>query len=309
MTVTEAAETWLERIKGTVARNTWASYRSIVQTCIRTSAFGLLAIVAVMPQDVRDFLMAEFRRGRAPGSIQLTRGVVALIFEDAVNRGLRPTNPARRLWTRMPPELRVRADPDRFTPPPGATGRIMAEVAKHRPRIGWVVATYQATGCRRNEALGLQVEDIDFHAATLTIRRQWHGAGRIGPPKGRRPRTIDLSESLEPVLREAIEESEHIARLLRCEGPRWVFRAPQTGVPWSPAFVGRTISAASAEVCGEKFGPRAIRHAVATKLIHAGETPRYVQLLLGHQHLTTTMVYVAHRGLRRRSAVNRLRDL
>jgi integrase len=309
MTVSDLGRVWLDNLSGAVAGNTLWSYRSVFRHAVAPSRFGALPVVAVSPQDVRDFLLDERRRGRAPGTVRLTKSVVSLIMQEAIRRGWLLTNPVSRLWRHVPPELSVRADPDRQTPPPGVSTAIAARVRLKRPRLAWIVATYQATGCRRNEALGLQADDLDFTAGVLTIRRQWHGAGRVGPPKGRRPRTIDMATDLVDVLRDALADSDQTARSLGRDGPRWVFRAPQTGVPWHPSFVGRAIGLTSAEVCGERFGPRSFRHAVATKLLYDGEAPRYVQLLLGHQHLATTMTYVAHRGLRRREAVDRLRGL
>lgn len=305
VTVSSYAVGWLERLRGAVAESTRASYRTVVCGYITGSPLGAMAVAAVRPQDVRDFLIGQRRYGWAAGFVRLMQTVLAGIFHDAVERGLVEANPAARLWRRIPSELRVNRDPTQHTPPDGVAMAILAHLRIAHPSLARVVAVYCATGCRRNEAIGLQADDVNLSDHVVTFARQWYGAGRTGPPKGRRSRTVDVSASLEAVLRDAIADADPIGS----GRERWLFRSPYTGVPWNPGHVTRVVRAASQAVCGTRFGPKAFRHAVATALLHRGEPPRYVQLLLGHASITTTMGYVAFRAIRRRRAVNGLDKL
>jgi integrase len=174
-----------------------------------------------------------------------------------------------------------------------------------------LVAVYRSTGCRRNEAIGLQASDVDFRAHTLTIARQYYGGGDVGLPKGRRSRTIDLSTSLERILRDAIVESDALAAAAGVPAsPRWIFRSSYLpDAPWNPGHVTRVVSETARAVCGRGWGPKALRHAVATALLARGVSPRYAQLTLGHRDIATTMVYVDARPARNRAAVDALDDL
>lgn len=310
LTVAESAHVWLLDLAGLVSPNTLASYRSIVRCHIAPSPLGAMPLEAVGREDVRRFLLATFRSGKSPGYVGLMLSVLREVAYRAIDQGLLTTNPMLRVWgKRPPPELRVRRDPADYTPPDGMGTRILDALHAEHPGLHRLACVYAKSGMRRSEALGLQTSDVSFRDSTITLRRQWHGNGRVGPLKGRRPRTIDMSRTLEAILTAAIVESAQLAHRLGCPlEPAWIFRGP-TGRPWSPAWVSRRLQRVSIAVAGQSYGAKAFRHAVATALLTRGEHPRYVQLLLGHAHLSTTMQYVAHRGMRRRSAVDGLDDL
>jgi integrase len=312
MTVNDVARDWHTAIRGAVADATHRTYGVVVHAYITGSPLGAMDPRAVRVQDVRAFLLDMRRRyQRAATYVRLMQSITGMVFDHAVDLGVLRANPARGCWKRIPPELKIRFEPERFTPVPGAASAILTHMMVERPELGRIVATYRDTGCRRNEALGLQADDLDFARHTIVIRRQWFGRQKPpGPPKGRRPRTVDMSTALEAVLHAALEESDMIARRLGCPpSPRWVFRSALTGVPFHPVFVGRAIGTASLEIGPKRVSPKGFRHAVATRLLHDGESPRYVQLLLGHAHLSTTMQYVANTGIRRRAAVDGLGNL
>lgn len=311
MTVVDVAEAWLGRIVGSVAGTTHAAYARIVRRHLAPHPLGAMPIARVRPTDVRAFLLDQRRRGWSPGFVRMMQTVCSCVGHEAVERRFARTNCATELWRRTPPELRIVTDPGQHMPPEGGATAVLRRLWSDHVDLARVVAVYAHTGCRRSEALGLQAEDVEFTRGTLTIRRQWLGSARRGgtthPPKGRRPRTVDLAAALAPVLRDAIAESERIAAHLgRPALPRWIFRSAYTGLPWHPSHVSRVVRDVATLVTGRPFGPKSIRHAVASHLMNTGRNPRYVQSLLGHGALATTMVYVESRGLRDPAAVDDL---
>lgn len=309
MTVRDYLRVWIEKIAGTVAASTWQNYEIVVRLHL-IPALGNHPLRDLTRDAVREYMIDMRRRGKSPEHCALHIAILRAALQDACDADppLVSDNAATRLWRRVPPELRRTNNPGRHALDADMGRRILDLLAREHRSIYRIVCCYARSGMRRNEVLGLQVSDLNFRDHTIEVRRQYYGAGRIGPPKGRRPRTIDMASSLESVLVASIHESGQLARALGCAlEPSWVFRSPRTGVfPWSPTAVADVLGETSLAATGHRVSPKAFRHTVATALMTAGESPRYVQLLLGHANLHTTMQYVAHRGMRRRTALDRL---
>jgi integron integrase len=177
------------------------------------------------------------------------------------------------------------------------------------------------TGARRRECCQLRVHDLDLARHQLTIR---HG-------KGGKDRVVMLPQSLAPELEKhlASRRQEH-DRDLACgqayaplpfalarKFPRaaqefgWQFlfagrrrtRDPKTGnvgrFHINPGLLARAVTAAARRSgLTRRVGCHTMRHSFATHLVERGVDLRTVQLLLGHESLETTMVYLhlARRG-------------
>src|SRR5262249_43282891 len=58
-------------------------------------------------------------------------------------------------------------------------------------RFGTLLRVWAQTGMRLGEVSGLQYGDLDLKAGTAIVRRTW-SKGRLGPPKTRRTRIVNL---------------------------------------------------------------------------------------------------------------------
>jgi len=176
-------------------------------------------------------------------------------------------------------------------------------------------------GLRLLEALRLRIQDVDFDRRELRIR----------DGKGRRDRLTVMPERVVEPLRGKIAEARALHARDLAEGfgevelpdalarkyPRaafepgwqWVFPAdrlsacPRTGrVGRHHLFettVQRHVRSAAVEAgIPKRVTPHVFRHSFATALIESGYDIRTVQELLGHQNVSTTMIYthVLNRG-------------
>jgi site-specific recombinase XerD len=134
--------------------------------------------------------------------------------------------------------------------------------------------TLYATGLRLSEALNLLPEDIDSERMVVRVRRG----------KGRKDRDVPLSMKL-------LTELRHHWR--RTEPTTWVFEGKYPGRQLSPNPVQNACARARAKVgISKHVTPHTLRHSFATHLLETGADLRTVQLLLGHEELNTTAIYL-----------------
>ena len=115
----------------------------------------------------------------------------------AVRRARRST--CRRPGAREGYGCRARAHPRRARATPGFTAAEVAELLEtvERDWPEWHVffLTMARTGLRVGECLSIQRDDPNLTHAGLWVRRTWT-RGRLGSPRGKRSRAVDLSDQL-----------------------------------------------------------------------------------------------------------------
>jgi len=149
---------------------------------------------------------------------------------------------------------------------------------KHRT----VLMTMYAAGLRISEAMNLQISDIDSDRMLVLIRQG----------KGKRDRYVPLSSTLLNILREYWKAYRPTF---------WLFPGISSDQPLSVSSVQKVCSIAQRKArLSKRVTTHTMRHCFATHLLEAGVDLRTIQLLLGHQSLSTTTVYlhVATRALK-----------
>jgi len=137
-----------------------------------------------------------------------------------------------------------------------------------------VVMTTYAAGLRVSEACRLRVADIDSDRMVIRVR----------DGKGGRDRDVMLSQRLLEALRE----------YFRMERPKgeYLFSGKKPGSPITPDSVRRVLKAAVGKSGVKKrVTPHVLRHSFATHLLEGGADIRTIQVLLGHQSISTTQLY------------------
>ena len=152
-----------------------------------------------------------------------------------------------------------------------------------------------ATGVRRTEASRLKVSDIDSQRRVIHIREG----------KGLRDRDVPLT----PKLLEALRE------YWRWKKPRVYLFPSKMGdrtaeQPISDKTVWNVCGAAATRAgIQKKIGPHTLRHSFATHLLEAGADLRTIQLLMGHERLEHTTLYLHLSQRHLHAAVNPLDQL
>lgn len=130
------------------------------------------------------------------------------------------------------------------------------------------------SGCRRNEALGLQWDDVDFDQRQLHVRRQVTHRG-IEDLKNREARTVDFNAKLETHLRDLKR---------RGEASVWLFASPQRGKKDIPAKSFRqslTMVREKAEL--PNFGFHDLRHHFISMSVMSGIDFMTIAAWVGHK--------------------------
>ena len=133
--------------------------------------------------------------------------------------------------------------------------------------------TAYAAGLRVSEVVGLRVADIDSDRMLI----------RVEQGKGHRDRYVMLSAQLLVILRAYWQEARP---------KHWLFPGRNGKQP----LAASTLHVVCRNACkmaklGKPVSVHTLRHSFATHLLETGTDIRTIQVLLGHQHLSTTARY------------------
>lgn len=138
------------------------------------------------------------------------------------------------------------------------------------------LSTIYSCGLRLLEGVRLQVRDIDSSRMVIHIR----------DGKGRKDRLVPLPERTLEQLRWYWSQHRH---------REWLFPGRGMGQqgPMSPSGVQKAFRAAVKESrLNKAVSVHTLRHSYATHLLEAGVNLGLIQKYLGHNSLTTTMIYI-----------------
>jgi len=160
--------------------------------------------------------------------------------------------------------------------------------------------TLYSCGLRLNEALYLQVGDIDGARHMIHVHRG----------KGAKDRYIPLPDGTLDLLRTSWKTHRH---------PTWLF--PATGrdqnhmasatypMPRSSVQGAFRTAKQRAGIRKRDIGPHTLRHSYATHLLEAGVNLRAIQRSLGHAQLETTMISLPLTQKGQEDAVQRINEV
>ena len=246
------------------------------------AARGLLSIEAISANDVSDFAVSlrhadEF--GPALSASSSARAVIAVrgFHKFGVREGWTPSDPCVDVQpSAIPQRLPKALSYDEVAGILDAAGDLDT-ASGLRDRA--LLEVLYGTGTRISEAIGLDIDDIDFEQRTLVVTG-----------KGDKQRRLPLGEYA------ASAVSDYLVRgrpefAAKGRGTHKVFLNTRGG-PLSRQSAWLVLSSAAerAGVC-VAVSPHTMRHSFATHLLEGGADVRVVQELLGHSSVTTTQIY------------------
>ncbi|MEW1822383.1 site-specific integrase [Arthrobacter sp. NPDC080031] len=145
---------------------------------------------------------------------------------------------------------------------------------------------------RLGEAVGIQLDDVDFLRRTLNIQRQVQrslpGTVAISPPKYGSERTVFIPAGLTQIL------ASHVQDIGVHGAKNWLFVGPVNGLPPAQNTVGGWWRKAAKAAGLPDVKLHDLRHFYASGLIAAGSDVVTVQRALGHAKATTTLDTYSH---------------
>jgi site-specific recombinase XerD len=212
-------------------------------------------------EDVRTYQVYLASRGVAWTTLNLT--VCALRFFYGITLG-RAELPERIAYARAPRKLPVVLSGEEVV-------RFLEAVPGLKSRVA--LTTAYASGLRLSEVVALKIGAIDSQRMMI----------RVENGKGGKDRYVMLSVQLLGILR---------SYWLRTRSRDWLFPGRNPERPITPKMLTLACQAAS-EAAGlsKHVTVHTLRHSFATHLLESGTDLRIIQVLLGHNHLSTTALY------------------
>lgn len=228
------------------------------------------SLASAARSDVQGFLAAQLDRGISRATMHLMLFALRAFFDLLQLCGLVRLNPARlvsvgKVPKRLPRVLSVEQ-----------VEQLIGAVESSRDRA--ILELLYATGCRRNELRDLRVEDVDFSAESIRVRRG----------KGDKDRRVFFGKPAAEALK-------------ACIGDRR--RGPVFGVCSGTLWKAVRRAARLANLSG--VHPHTLRHSFATHLLEDGADLRAIQELLGHSSVGTTQHYTHLQTAALRSTLER----
>lgn len=194
----------------------------------------------------------------------LREGIIDVDAAAAV----KPPTPAKRLPKALPV-----AGVEALIEAAGAPGTTLAKRDKA------LLEVLYGTGARISEAIGLDVDDIDFDGGSVLLRG-----------KGSKQRIVPLGSYAQEALRDYLTVARPTLTSVKGSGSGVFLNARGGRLSRQSAWTVLTKAARRAGIT-TVVSPHTLRHSFATHLLDGGADIRVVQDLLGHASVTTTQIY------------------
>ena len=133
--------------------------------------------------------------------------------------------------------------------------------------------TLYSTGMRLNEILHLRVQDLWWDRDQILIKGG----------KGKKDRIVPLSTVLKQLFIQYFDTYKP---------EYWLFEGQDRQRPYAERSLQLVVQRAAKQAgISKRVTPHTLRHCFATHLLDGGIDVRYIQELLGHSHINTTLIY------------------
>jgi site-specific recombinase XerD len=266
----------MDRVRGLAAKTRRLRRRIVRDFLLQQFGDGRVDFSAIKPEAVRRFIIDQSAHYRSPGSIVAVISALRGYFRFRTACG-----------DQVQALIAVLTAPRHWRQASLPKALSNGEVKQLVDSLGWegpsarradaMVRLALDLGLRRGEIAGLALEDIDWRAGTIRLRRT----------KGGREDILPLPEPT----------GRAIADYLRLERPQTTNRAvfmrriAPRDRPIGPHCVGKTIRQAYARAGLLYTGAHLLRHTMASRLLASGSSLKEVADVLRHRSLNTTLIY------------------
>jgi len=263
---------WLER---GLAEKTRSAYASDLEQFCRWLHGRETALEQACRAAILDYLALRLQQGCQTRSTARFLSALRSFYRWLQAEGLRADDPTAQI---EPPRIRA------SLPQSLAEAEVEALIAAPdtRDTLGLrdrtMLEVLYASGLRVSELVSLSLDQLNLRQGALRV---------FG--KGRKERFVPLGEEALHWLLRYLKEARPV---LLGTKPGTVLFPSQRGVQMTrQTFWHRIKRHAQTAGIGKPLSPHTLRHAFATHLLNHGADLRTLQLLLGHQSLTTTQIY------------------
>lgn len=256
--------------------NTLDAYsRDIRQFLDFAKAEGVSSPVVVGPEHVTAFLVTLRERGLSSTSLNRKLAAVRGFYKYHLREARLEKNPLARVeigrtWMQLPGTLSREEMEALLDKPPGATPAGVRDRA--------ILELLYASGIRVSELAGLTLNRVNRQMGFL-----------VPMGKGRKERIVPVGRSALEWLGLYIEQARPVFMKKRTSNVLFLNRS---GEAFSRQGLWKLIKK-YAKMAGleRKVHPHTFRHSFATHLLEGGADLRSVQIMLGHEDITTTQIY------------------
>jgi site-specific recombinase XerD len=224
--------------------------------------------------DLQAYQQDQAQAGKAPMTINRAVAHILALWRDLLDQG-QPVDPAIARLRELPrPDSLPRYLNE--TDMHGLESFVGQRLGQPDPLVRLENACFFVlahTGIRASECVDLRRQDLDLAGRRLLIRQG----------KGQRDRVVYLSDLATTALIHYLVEIH-----LTPTSP--LFIRP-TGKPITYSWLRQHIVALGPAAGDIAVSPHRLRHTLATRLLNAGMKETAIQKILGHEQLSTTMIY------------------
>lgn len=276
-TLEQYSRTWLKN-KIEISGKTMATYVSQLKVHILPS-LGEYSLTSITNADVRAWLSELIEAGVGSTTMRHSLRLLRAILEDASSAGLCSHNATKGVSVAKQTKKKAKA----------LTPEQVKALAKECGKYGNLIELLAATGLRINEALALQVGDINFDDATVQVARTWtmtaSGKKVLGATKSREERSIALSDQMLVLLRTLIGSKSNTD---------FIFTGAN-GDALDYGYFRRAYFAPAAKKLGlNEVTIHWLRHTCASMLIRIGAPISTISEILGHSSIQITLETYSH---------------
>ena len=313
ITVKDYSDRWLEIIEATVKPRTLDSYTQNLALYI-LPRFGKMKLSKVHRALIKRFLAQKRASGLSQNTVRIIHATFRALLSESIEDGVISINPASGLGKKLKLSPTTLQRQDRIKAMDrGQLQAFLSAVAKAKNKLDRTYCPLfllmGRTGIRIGESVALRVTDVDFKGSSIRVERGY-SAGQFESPKQGHGRDVDMSTQLSDVLKEMLRE-RRVAWMNRGHGgiPELLFIS-QAGTILDGAKIRKVFNRAlKAAGLPLHYTPHCLRHTYASILLQNGESPAYVQRMLGHASIKLTVdTYGKWLPMGNKAAADRLDD-